>query len=205
MVGPGRIAPDLREDLARGFPPEHRGHLEQPPGVLGEPVDPRQEHLLDRVRRGARRADLLLLGGVPRQLLEEERVALGLREDAPGDGVGRFLRRQEGGDHAEALLDRERLQRDLGHVRPVRPGRPVAGAIGEDEQQGHARQALDGGAERLGRRVDPVQVLDGDDERARPAAVRAHPAEDLEGPALYRVGADHVQLVGFPLHPEELE
>ena len=76
-----RPAPHCLEEPERDLPPDHRGQAQRVLHVLGEAVDARPQRLLDGVRHRDRRGLRLLADG-PAELLEEERVALGLAQIA---------------------------------------------------------------------------------------------------------------------------
>jgi hypothetical protein len=129
-----RAAPHRREQPERDLTAEHRGSLEEALGVLRQPVDARQEDLLDRLRYRQRGTGLALLGHRARQFLEKKWIALGLFDDELGDGLGEMPRGEDAAEHAHAVLRREGLERDLGHVGFVEPGRPMARPARHDEQ-----------------------------------------------------------------------
>jgi len=95
---------------------DDRRHLEQPPLLRGESVDPASEDFFDRIGNRHRRRSADLLADGPGQLFDEERVALGLRHDELVQGVGRLVRAQQRPDDVQALLGGERLERHLGRV-----------------------------------------------------------------------------------------
>ena len=101
------------------------GDLEQALVRRGEPLDARQEHLLDRVRYSDEREGAAALPDRPRQFLQEERIALGLGDDQLAEGVRDVVRAQDPTKDARAILGRERLQRDLRRIGLLGPGRAV--------------------------------------------------------------------------------
>src|SRR5712691_5924317 len=65
-------------------------------------------------------------------------------------------------------LGRQRVEAQLGEVRPPSPGMLILGPIVDEEENTRGRQALDEGIEeRLGLAVDPMEVLDDQQERPR--------------------------------------
>src|SRR5262245_30493335 len=81
----------------------------------------------------------------------------------------------------------------------------MAGAAGQDDEQAEAGQALDHGAERLRRGIDPVHVLDRNHQWSLTARVDAELTQDLDGPHLYRVRADLRRVVRLTFDAEEAE
>ena len=129
----------------------------------------------------------------PGQLLEEERVALGLVEDQLCERVLGVRGGQQRPDDGEAVVRRQLPERQLRRERPIAPGRPIAGPIGRDQQDRRPEQAL--GEKRevlLGRPVDPVEVLHLEDERPLATPAQAHLPEGLEGPRLDDLGSEVV-------------
>ena len=142
----------------------------------GEPVDARRQHhldggrdldRLDRLRQpipAALPLQRLRLHQRPDRLLQEERVPA-LDEE--------LLERRERGIVAEeriqqlaGALGRERVQPHLAVVRLAAPGVLVLGPVVHEQQQARRAQALDQAVEqRLRLAVDPVQVLEDQEER----------------------------------------
>ena len=130
-----------------------------------------------------------LLGDGPAQLLEEERVALGLAQDRGRQRLVRGARRQERLDDALAVAPRERLERELGRVGLVHPGRAVAGPVRQEREDGRPRRGLEQRGEALlGRAVDPLEVLAHEDDRPLAAAPETHLAERVHRPGLDGLG-----------------
>jgi len=74
------------DDRERHVLADHRRDFEQSLVLRSETADPAEEHLLDRVRhREGPRRPTLLPHRAP-ELLDEERVALGLRDNEVGEG-----------------------------------------------------------------------------------------------------------------------
>ena len=157
----------------------------------GQAVDARHEHGLHRLRHGLRGRAAALFADLARQLLQEERVALGPLEDQLHHRVLDGVLAEQRADDPGAVVGREGLQRDLGGVRSPHPRRLIAGAVGghqEDRRAGHAVGQR--GQQLLRRAVDPVQILDGDDERLAAAQPEQEPTDDLEGSRLGHLGAE---------------
>jgi hypothetical protein len=179
--------PHGAEERERHLLPDHRGGLEEAPGLLRQPVDPGEEHLLNRVGHGGAHGGVDRPLDHPRQLLQEEGVPLGLLENDLGNPVGHRVGSAERADDAQAVLPGQRRKRDLGDVRAVHPGGPVAWPIGHDAHRRRSGRAVHQRGQALFRRgVDPVEVLD--DEQAWPPArpLQHELAQGLEGPHLDR-------------------
>ena len=165
-LGPG---PRGAEQAARGGASDDRGGLQHAPGPVGQAIDAREQDLLDGLGHRSRLVQVALLGDDAGQLLEEERVALGPVDDEVGEGR-RDVDVEHGPHDALAVLAGQRRQGNLGHVRAIHPRLPIPGAVrheDEDRQRVDALQQRE--PERLRRGVDPVQVLDDDDQRPTPA------------------------------------
>ena len=163
------------EQTELAVPPDHGGHVEQPPGLDRQPAQPVGQDVVDRpgdvVPREVR------VGGVadqPRQLLEEERVAAGAGGGTGGQRLVRLPAEAYGEQVARRLVGQAGQPQALGRGRPRQPGqhRPerarrlgVLHAVGAQQHQrgvagpfGHRRQ------ERQARLVRPVQVLQDDEQ-----------------------------------------
>ena len=157
--------PDRGQERRGELAPEDRGGLEHALVVLVEAIDARGQDAVHRVGH-RERGPASLVADRPRQLLEEEGIALALVEDQLGEGIARRGRGQDRPDDREALVRRQPPQRDLGRERPIAPGRSIAGPIAADQEHGRLGQALGEEREALLRRaIDPVEILDLEDER----------------------------------------
>jgi hypothetical protein len=184
-----RPIPDRGQKAQGELAPQHRGRLEHALGLLREPIDPRHEDPVDGVRDGQipRWAGLLRHG--PRELLEEERISFGLVEDELGHRVGEVPRWEDRVDHGQTVLTGEPVEGELRGVGLVHPRRPVAGSVCAHQKDRRTGEVLDQGDEVVLRRlVDPVEILDGEDQRLALAALEAEQAEDLDRPALMASG-----------------
>jgi hypothetical protein len=116
-VGIELSLPHGMEERERHFLSDDGRRLEQAARLVGQAVDPGEQHLLDGV--GHREARGGLDGPVdhPRQLLQEEGVPLRLLEDDLGDPVGHRVGAANRSHDAQAVLPRQRRERDLGDVR----------------------------------------------------------------------------------------
>ena len=124
------------EQPERHLAPDDGGQAERILDVLGQAVNPGSQRLLDGVRHRDPAGRVGLLGDRPAQLLQEERVALRLAQDRGGERAVLAARREEALNDALAVAPRERLERQLGHVGPVHPRRPVARAVREQRADG---------------------------------------------------------------------
>ena len=102
------------------------------------------------------------------QLLDEQRVALGGRDDALAQLRGELVRERV--DELVRVVVAERLEHDERRARARRrPGRPHVEEVGarsaEDEDRRAARRGGDVLDEVEERRVGPVDVVDDEDER----------------------------------------
>ncbi len=164
--------------------------------LFGQPVDARHEDTLDGVRHRDV-AHRLALQERTGQLLQEERVSLRLVEDHLRQSLRELGLPQHRVHHDPAVARGEAAQGDLGGVRLVHPARLVARAIGEDQEQGDRRDPLDHrGEEVLGGLVDPVEVLDLQEDQAAAAGVEEDLAQHGEGPRLERLRAELGERLG---------
>ena len=115
-------------------------------------------------------------------LLDEERIALGLRGDERLR-LGRELRAAEQRARHRGDVGRgERLERDPQVVAPIAERVAVAGPMRAHQERAHRRHG--GGDERqvlLRGGIDPVQVLDDDDDRRPRRGGTGHLRERAEG------------------------
>ena len=99
-----RPIPDRAQEGERRFTAEHSGRLQRLLGSIRQPVNARQQHLLDRVRYGQRRLEVALLPDRARELLEKEWVAFGLVEDAASQRIRDRLAPEHRADDSHAVL-----------------------------------------------------------------------------------------------------
>ena len=142
------------EEREAELPPDHRGGLHRALLRLGEPVEPRGDDVLDGVGHADRRDGLREdqppvlrpyragLREGPADLLEEERVALGLARDRHRE-LARQLGDAECGAHdARGVLLVHRLEPDAPVVGAVAERLLVRGPVRDDQEHGHPGQAL---------------------------------------------------------------
>ena len=105
----------------------------------------------------------------PRDLLDEEGVALGLGGDQPHQGRRQRRDLQDGPGQRGALVRRQLLQRQAGERAAVSQGMGVPRPVGDDDEHRAAGDGVDErGQRRAGLLVHPVQVFYG--QHQRPAA-----------------------------------
>ena len=180
-------AGDAGEQREAEVAAEHRRRGQRLAALGGEAVDAREDHLLDRrrhvdrdvvVEAPAGRGQLQRAGVDERahELLEEERVALGLREQPPLEVGGQRALADERQQQLALGVAGERLELD--RVQPVRQlprgllahrprGVVGVGALRDDQQDGRVlghRQQLLGQLQR--RLVGPVDVFEHEHDRA---------------------------------------
>ena len=99
------------------------------------------------------------------ELLDEEGDAFRLFEDHFFESAFDILSTEDVIDHGEALAVGEAVEEYLVVVGAGTPGGDILGAVGEDDQHGCTRDAFEEILEDIFRGlVDPVEILDGDDE-----------------------------------------
>ena len=200
-----RILGEQLEVLEFEALPEDRRDLEDVAQLLGQPFDSRLDGLLDRLRQGvggdARRPGETQPAGVvprdparveerPDELLREERVPLGRREEPPGEVVrqpsaagrelheGPVLRRRQRAERQrrEAGIAAERLQ----HFHEGMPLVDLRLPVGPDDQGRRRAEAPRDVLERLDGELRPVQLLEGEEERPAPRDPREGAGDQLE-------------------------
>ena len=179
-----RSVPVLEEPRDRTVPehPTHDGRGQKcAPLDRRQQVDARGEHrlhgvgdddLADVLRRPPTAAvanDPALVDEMADDLLEEERVPVGAREDRLSRLVGQVVHGEEHLDEGRRVVVRQRLEEDRTEVAlSASPACPALGEVGtrgadEEERAGDAvRELLEQVEQRV---VRPVDVLDDDDRR----------------------------------------
>ena len=192
---------DLRGEMlerAAHEEPAHRGcTLDQRALRRRQAVDARCDERLERVG-DALGACTRALREHPDHLLDEERVALGLREH--GRRVDRQLERPGQRRHELGALQRlQRLELDRRRAHAAAaPARPDVEQLAAREAEQHERRLADGGGEMLDqleqRLLAPVDVLEHEHERLRLRELlrpRARGPRDLLLAALALDGLEH--------------
>src|SRR5499427_7448693 len=173
----GRVGNGLKQ-RERHILPDHRGGLEKTLFFGGQAIDAGGE---DRL---CRRRDLPRLRGLgypvcptlpnehlglherPHTLLQEEWVPLGTRNQRlPERLEGRILAEQ-GRQQLLCTFGRQRVDPELEVVSLAAPAVLVLGpVVGEEEDAGRRQAVHETIEQRLGLRVDPMQVLEDQEER----------------------------------------
>ncbi len=188
----------LVEAVARLEPPQQwigdapagdRGSAGEPDRRLVEPIDPRRDDVANRPGRRPRRSERRrteMVAGLNRQpgdLLDEERVAAGLRERRAQERLRRLLAQHLAGEH-RALLCGERGELDRGGVRQHRReplGRLARPARADHEQPGRGRERKEMAEQVRRRGVRPVPVLADEHERLPAGEPREQAAPGAQG------------------------
>ena len=201
-----RVAPHGSQQPRRDLAAEDGGGLEEALGILRQPVDARHEDVLDRGRDRPDVAQLRVVEQRSAQLLDEEGIAFRLVEDRPRHRLRCWRLAKDGARHRQAILGREWAQRDLRRVGLVDPCHTVAGPVGHDDEDRQASQTFSQRAQVLLRGcVDPVQVLNPEDQWPDAAAADRHLPECLERPLLEGVSREHLQALRSLLDAEQVK
>ena len=126
----------------------------------------------------------------PHALLEEERIALRPLDQEPLERAERRVGAEQRLEQLVGALGRQRIEPELAVVGLAAPGVLVLGAVVDEEQEARRGQALDEAVEqRLGLGVDPVQVLEDQQQRLDLALAQQQALDRVERalPALGRV------------------
>ncbi len=208
-----RAVRDRGGDRDRELAPDDRGHLREPPRAGFEPVDAGDEQRLERRRELGRG----LRGDRPRpspiatrleqraqQLLEVQRVALGLGHDLVLDRLPDQAGRHELVDQRSGGLGFERRERQLLHaVREPRlrlqpEGPPLRTRVGPQRRGEHDRRTVGQREQPLGQvaggPIRPVEVVDRQHQRARRTERLDPPRERALHPIRQLVGREREQL-----------
>jgi hypothetical protein len=175
-------------------------------------MDAREDDLLHGVgqgdlRRARRQHDALflpphqaLLLQREHELLDEERVALGLVEDERLQHRWQLVDTEQAAGHPQAVLARQRGQRDGGVEGPAATGRSIPGpARHQDDDPAAGDPVGHAGDPVLGRRITPVDVLEDDDVWARLGGPVQQLVDGLHdgGMPLARVHRQHRRIAGI--------
>jgi hypothetical protein len=207
---------DALEQRQRHVLAHHRRQLEQRLVVGRQAVNARGENGLHRGRhQRALHASREAIGAplaaedvglreAPHAFLEKEGVPLGPLDEQRAQRRQRRVGPQQALQQGFGGLGRERVEPNLGVAALAAPGVPVFGAIVDEQQHGMRRQALDQAVEqRLGVRVQPVQVLEDEQERLPSALTQQETLDGVEyRPPMSLAGSAH-RLAA--LHEQRLE
>ena len=138
---------------------DERGRAHEVTTRFVERTEARQHEVTNR-RRNAGRAER------GHELLDEQRIPVGVAGDAPNVGRARVRAEQDLG-HLGRRVFGERCQLDLLRREPgemadqLALGTGVLGAVGDDEQDRHPAEIVGDVADQLAARgIDPMQVVD---------------------------------------------
>ena len=175
---------------------DDRRGLEQALLLRRQPVDARRQHRLHRGRHlnarqglrqaiGARRADQhpgLHQGA--HALLQEEGVALGARDQERCERCQTGVIPQQRLQQFLGTRRRQRVEPELGVVGLAPPAMLILRAVVDQQQQPGRGQALDQAVEQgLGLGIDPVQVLEDQQQRLHLAFTEEQALDGLQGVA----------------------
>ena len=154
------------EEPVRKLPPEDRPYLRHLLRLRPQAVEPRHERVGERRRDVLRRRHPARLDHRLGQLLDEERHPVGPRHDHVHHRVGQRAACGHAGHHLAHVLPGKTAQRELRVMGPECPRRPELRPCGVEEEKRRRRPLLDEELLELeGRGIDPLEVLDEDDER----------------------------------------
>ena len=170
-----------------------RGGLEELLLLRGQPVDARRQHRLHRRRHLDGRQGLRQPIG-PRlahqhpglhqgahALFQEEGIALRARDQQPLERRQAGVLPQQGVEDGLGARRRQRIEPQLRIVGLAAPAVLVLGAVVDQQQQAGRWQALDEAVEQgLGLGIDPVQILEDQQQRLHLALAQQHALERLE-------------------------
>ena len=193
---------DRLEDRKWHILADDRGRLEEALLFGREPVDPSGQDRLDRRRdlNARERVGEAIGAALPGQhlrldqradaLLQEERVPLGALDQEVLERPKGGVRAQERVQQGLGALGRQGVEPELRVVGLAAPAMRVLGAVVHEEEHPGRRQALDQTVQDgLGLAVDPVEVLEDDEQRLDLALAQEQTLDRLQGPlaALRRV------------------
>ena len=184
------------QERERHVASDDRRRLQQALVVSGEPIDARREDRLHRRRHpygveifqeavgAAGTAEHTGLDEGLHAFLEKERVAFRSLDQQVAKLQHARIVAQEAGQQLLGAPGPERVDPDLAIVRLAAPRVLVFGTVIDREEQAGRRKALDQGVEeRLGLGVDPLKILEHEQQRARLALAQEDPLDGGEGPA----------------------
>jgi hypothetical protein len=106
-----------------------------------------------------------------------------------GDQLDQTLGANHRANDVDAVVPRQRLQRCLPRIGLVDPKRAVAGPVGRDHQDPGVTEMVGQDREKLLRDlIDPMEILEHEDQGARATGPDAEPAENFESFVFDRLG-----------------
>lgn len=178
----------------RDFSADDRCRLEEETLLVRQTVDAGHENSLDRVGHHDVGPKIGVVGHRTGALFQEERNTLGMRQDDLCQMRRQLVLGNHRMEHRQTVGARQTIQADLGGIRPFEPLRSIPGAVCRDQHDRAAGEAVRQRGEGIfSRLVDPLQILDGEDDR--PFA-----AGGYRGLAQCLHGADFDRLWTQPLH-----
>ncbi len=194
------------QQAKREFTTDHRGVLQQLLGCRRQPIDARHDNAVNGLGDHQIRAMIADFAGVQSELFEKQRVAVGLGDDLLGQRIGETVLSQHGADDVKAVVPGQRLQLDLGWLRFVDPGRTILRAMRSQQQDAGISDILRQKLEQfLGYRVDPMQVLQYQHQRASSASLDAEPVQDVKALGFYRFGVRECRQAGNFLDSQKMQ
>ena len=138
--------------------------------ALRQPIGARLAHQHPGLHQGAH------------ALFQEKRIALRARDQQPLERRQAGVLPQQGVEDGLGARWRQRIEPQLRIVGLAAPAVLVLGAVVDQQQQAGRRQALDEAVEQgLGLGIDPVQILEDQQQRLHLALAQQHALERLEG------------------------
>ena len=191
---PGQPGDALQQSLQE-LAADDRRELDGALAVLPEPVEARHDdaldgvghahlaHPLDHPEAAVLAPEDAEIEERLRHLLDEERHALGLVQEGGLQLRRELVRAQHQAGHVQGLGRRERLQSERRVEAAAPEGRAVADPVGEDDHDRRARHRAHERVEILLRAgVDPVQVLEHEDDGPNGRSPQRHRAHGVQHP-----------------------
>jgi hypothetical protein len=140
------------------------------------------------------------------ELFQKEGIALRFGEEHLRQGRRDGLRLQHCSEELHAIRGREWRHGELSRIGLLDPGGPISRAVGAQEQERGAREALHQRGEKLRRGgIAPVQVFHGENQRVLLTALEHQLPQRLKGFHLQRLRARARQLLSSHLYPEQVQ
>ena len=206
---------DARDQRNAEASPHHRRPLERLLERFRDAVDAGRDDVVDGRRHrhvGAAELRLAVLDGdsarllqLAENLLDVERIPLALVGEELEQWLGDLLRSEQGPHHAPDVAGAEAFEGDRLRQRRGEP----CGCVARPRRQ-HQQDAMAGQAGRqmrqefLGGRIDPVHVLDDEDERRQRAGAEEHVAQRAQEPLFQLRTGKAVEKLRRGGHTEEV-